>query len=65
MLKRNVNDSRRTIEIEKRLGIMKQFDSVPAVGQLKDGEYGIVKDTGQVVVRQGNSLYTATFTLVS
>lgn len=57
MLSKNSGDRRRVAEISQMLQTIRKFSNVPALGQLKDGEGGIVTGTGELYVRDGGKLY--------
>ena len=62
---RDTSDSRRAAELDKRLKTLEVRTSVPALGQLEDGQTVYIKGTGQKVWRVGNKLYTSTGTEVT
>lgn len=64
MLSRNADSQRRATEVEKSLRTLRQFDSVPDIKQLKDGESCIIRATGEIIYRDGNTLYKITATEV-
>ena len=60
MLSRNADSQRRATEVEKNLRTLRQFDSVPDIKQLRDGESCIIKATGEIIYRDGGKLYKLT-----
>lgn len=63
-LSRHVDDERRTSEIQKQSGVMKTFEAIPSVKQVRNNQIIFVTGTG-FVIRVGDSLYDSTGTLVS
>lgn len=59
---RNTNDGRRTHELGQNTGTLKQFKSMPSLGQLKDGQTGYIAGTNTIVYRDGDKLKTITST---
>ena len=57
MLSKNSGDRRRVAEISRQLQTLRKFGSVPFLGQLKDGEGGVVTGTGELYIRDGGKLY--------
>ena len=61
---RHADDERRASEIQKQAGVLRHFDAIPSVKQLRNNQVVFVVGTG-IVVRRGNHLYDATDTLIS
>lgn len=61
---RGTEDGRRSAELDQR-NVQAKFDTTPALKHLKDGQVVVIKDTGELVWRNGKKLYFFTGTEVT
>jgi hypothetical protein len=62
-ISRHVGDDRRAKEIG-RIGVDRIFDTMPSIGQLKEGQSAIIRSTGERVFRLGNKIWKQQYTEV-